>query len=510
LPNDSKGRIILYKGTFKLFAFVLLVSLIIGLCASRVGAQTTSLNMDLELHYPTYSIAGTCVGASSHVFAMADIDGDGDLELITGGFAYDMTNGTKGPNLAPLYIWSWSQSSSNLTIEAMQNWTGNIRCVYTADADSDHKTEIITTGSEVNTSGTFSNMRFWNWGGQNLVLRGDFTGVPASSVSVADVDKDGKLEVVTVGAVNITVAMSRLSVWRWNGSSLTLKSSVDLNGSVATSVYCYDLYKNGQVNIITSGYSNILKNSSGQLQVWQMTDGNLFKVANDEWRNVDGYAINTAGSPQGNTVVNDLKVGDVDGDGIPEILTCGFTYDGKDVLGQLRIWNLSDATLNLETTAEWKVFGITEAKSVSIGDINNDGKNEIMTGGITTGSGNFASNTNEEKERGELRIWTFNGIEITLLQSPNWLVDQGVGVWSVANGDVDKDGVPEIITVGCEYFGGVLCDPDLRIWSISGVLPLADSFPYVIVSIIGLAAATCIVAAFFFLRKERRRTSIPI
>jgi hypothetical protein len=498
----------LYLVKVKFFSFVLPALLILGLCTTfQAGAQTNNLNMKLELHYPTYTLGGTCVGGSSHVLAMADIDGDGNVELITGGFAYDMINGTKGPNMAPLYIWSWNQSGSTLALDITQNWTGNIRCIYAADADGDRKTELITTGSEVNGSGTFSDLRFWSWNGQNLVPRGDFADVPAGAVSVSDVDGDGKPEVVTVGVVNATVPLSRLSVWEWNGSTLTLESNADLVGSFASSVCSYDLSKNGTVDIITGGYSNVLTNSSGQIQVWRMTHGSLFRVANAEWRNVNGYALNSAGNPQGNTVVNDLKAADVDGEGTPEILTGGFTYDGQDVLGQLKIWNLNGTALNLESSTEWKVYGITEAKSVSTGDVNNDGKSEIITAGVTTGAGSYASNVTEEKEKGELRIWSFNGTEIALLQSNNWMVDQGVGVWSVGNGDVDKDGVPEIVTVGCEYFGGVLCDPDLRVWSISGVFPSAEPFPYVAVSVAGVAVAGCILAAVFFLRKDKRRPS---
>jgi hypothetical protein len=43
-----------------------------------------------------------------------------------------------------------------------------------------------------------------------------------------------------------------------------------------------------------------------------------------------GYALNIAGGVQGNTMVNNVKVGDVDGDGAPEIITGGVHLFNSD------------------------------------------------------------------------------------------------------------------------------------------------------------------------------------
>jgi hypothetical protein len=41
--------------------------------------------------------------------------------------------------------------------------------------------------------------------------------------------------------------------------------------------------------------------------------------------------VDIAGNPLGNTVVNNVKCGDVDGAGTSEIITGGFTYDGEKI-----------------------------------------------------------------------------------------------------------------------------------------------------------------------------------
>ena len=178
---------------------------------------------------------------------------------------------------------------------------------------------------------------------------------------------------------------------------------------------------------------------------------------------------------------------DVDGDGVPEIVTGGFTYDGTKVEGQLRIWNWSGGVLNLEKSQEWANLDITEPTSMSINDVDGDGKKEIVTSGYTTGYGSFAVNA-EDKSRAELKVWSWDGNTLTLKQSKDWIVGEAVSAWNVGTGDVDNDGVVEIVTVGCMQTINLRdCDPDLRIWSITSV-PSA-SFPYLVVAIVGVTVA---------------------
>jgi hypothetical protein len=254
------------------------------------------------------------------------------------------------------------------------------------------------------------------------------------------------------------------------------------------------------MEIITAGYDNGLKNSSGQLRVWQLNGTELILKSNAEWRMLNGvYGVDVAGNPMGNTLVNNVKVADVDGDGFSEIVTGGFTYDGNKFEGQLRIWNWSGGVLNLEKSQEWAALDITELKSISINDVDGDGKTEIVTSGVTAVKGSFSENA-ANKELAELKVWSWDGNTLTLKQSKDWNVGQGVCAWNVGTGDVDNDGAAEIITVGC-MFEGTLCDPDMRIWSLPQVS--STSFPYLIIGIVGAMAAITLVGIFLFIRRER-------
>jgi hypothetical protein len=493
---------------FKYFLTVILLLLVLGLGVSwKAWAQSSSYILEAEQHWDTYGVGGTCI-SGGHNLAVADVDGDGVKEMVTGGFSYFLSsNGSRATYFAPFKIWNWN--GKNITLEKSHNWTGNIGCVYAGDADGDGKTELITAGGMTNSSGSYPSLRIWTWDGETLVLRGSYEGKTINSVSVGDVDKDGKPEIITIGRVaNGNQSIAQLSIFRWNGMNLTFSTSVDCcgaNGGRANSVYAYDLDDDGVTEIVTAGYSNVIRNNRGQLRVWQF-DGTILSLKdNAEWQMVEGvYSVDVAGNPMGNTVVSNVKVADVDGDGEPEIVTGGFTYNGTETEGQLRIWNWTGGVLNLEKSQEWVNLDITQPTSISINDVDGDGKKEIVTSGYTAGYGSWTPDA-AGKSRAELKVWCWDGKTMTLKQSEDWVIGDAVSAWNVGTGDVDNDGIVEIVTVGCMETGE-LCDPDLRIWSLSTATAPPAPFPYFLVAVAGAAAAAIVVpTAAFMLMKKRRR-----
>jgi len=491
------------------FLFVLMLLLVSGLGVSgKTGAQSNNYILEVEQHWDTFGVGGTCI-PGGHNIAVADVDGDGVKEMVTGGFSYILaSNGSRASSWAPFKIWNWN--GKNITLEKSHNWTGNIGCVYAGDADGDGKTELITAGGMSNSTGSYSSLRIWTWDGATVVLRGSYEGKSISAVSVGDVDGDRKPEIITVGRFsNGTKFVSQLSIFRWNRVSLTFSTSVDCcgeNGGRANSVYAYDLDNNGVTEIVTAGYSNDIKNNTGQLRIWQFDGTDLILKDNAEWQTLEGvYSVDVAGNPMGNTVVSNVKVADVDGDGEPEIVTGGFTYNGTYAEGQLRIWNWIGGVLHLEKSQEWVNLDITQPTSLSINDVDGDGKKEIVTSGYTAGYGSWDLEA-AGKSRAELKVWNWDGNTMTLKQSEDWVIGDAVSAWSVGTGDVDNDGIVEIVTVGCMETG-TLCDPDLRIWSLAGASVPPEAFPYVLVVVAGVVATAAIVAsmAAFMLMKKRRR-----
>ena len=487
---------------------IILICLLGSSIGLEVKALTEDFNLEAEQNWDTYGEGGTCVYGTNNIF-VGDVDGDDTMEIVTGGFAYGTFNGSRTASEAPLKIWSWN--GQNVSLKASANWRGNIMCLYAADVDSDKAVEIITAGSYRNETGNYTArcLRVWSLDKQELSLKATYEGIPANSIFVSDVDKDGTSEIVTVGRlVKNSVNTGQLCLWHFKDNTLSLADKVELdlaNVKNANSVFASDLNNNGNIEIIVGGYSDKLNNSKGQLTIWHWAGQEFSLKANENWQLIpEVYARNIAGAVQGNTIVNNVKAADLDGDGSKEIVAGGVAFDGEKVNAQLKIWRWDGSALTKIESQEWATDYLTEVKSISLNDVDNDGKTEVVTSGITAAENSF-KNSETLHDRGQLKVWGFNGTALILKQSAEWTFDDGACAWNVGNGDVDKDGVLEIITVGCTALGS-LCDPDMRIWSISNVSTNPNYLPY------ALAAGVLVTATVFLVRtlvllKKRKATA---
>lgn len=448
-------------------------------------APSNDITLKAEQHWETYGCGGTCIPGSHNLFVV-DMNDDGVMEIITGGFSYKLVNGTIRRLIEPLKIWNWN--GKNFTLEISQNLTtysshAIISCVYAGDADGNGEIELITAGYLLSPTGNYTQLRIWQLEGSSLKLKTDqalnianFASI--NSIFISDVDNDCVPEIITVGRYfNNSQRGAQLTIWHWNGKSLTLGETVKWcasNDASANSVYAHDLNGDGEIEIITCGYDNDLENSSGQIRIWHWKNKELSLKAVEEWRMVDGVcALSIAGNPMGNTIVNNVKVGNVDDDEAVEVVTGGFTYDGDKVKAQLRIWSWNGLTLILEKSHEWTTGDITEIKSIALGDVDGDRQQEIVTSGVTGGQGGFMENATTQ-ELAQLRVFGWNGTALTLEESQDWRVGEGTCAWNIAAGDLNNDGTVEIVTVGCMYINK-MCDPDMRIWSVAQKLSSSSS-----------------------------------
>lgn len=397
--------------------------------------------------------------------------------------------------------------TDNVSIIAYHSWVGFISCVDASDVDHDGRMEIITAGGCVNASGVTPCVRVWFFDGENLCLKGEHLGKFVNALSVANTDDDEEVEIVGVGISSLgDASLSQIFIFSWN-DKIRLDACLNcstVEGGRLNSIDTADLDGNGVAEIVAVGYSGAIEHSHGLLMIWRF-DGSDFRLMDKvEWQKVvGGYSVDVAGNPLGNTVASKVLVDDVDGDAAPEIVTCGFSYDGQGAEGQLRIWNWSYGKLNLEVTHEWKSNDMTHATSVSIGDLDCDGVKEIMTSGYTAGFGSWAPNSTG-KSRAELRIWRWNGGLLNLMGSISWNDGEAEAAWNVGVGDIDGNDVPELITVGCMEVGN-LCDPDLRVWSIiAGKENTESQLSSCIVFVVAIIPAIMILVFAIYRRKAEK------
>jgi hypothetical protein len=502
MARNRKRRTLNLKNLKELFFLVFTLLLFTLPLMQAVNAQSDGLNLEAEQNWDTYRVGGTCAVGTQNIF-VGDVDGDGASEIVTGGFSYGMSSGSGFG--APFKVWTWN--GQNVTLKASMTWSGAILCLYAADVDQDGTKDILCAGSSFDGSGnSTSSLRVLNLIGEQATLKAEYAGIPINAMFVSDVDKDGVNDLLTVGQTGMyskSVGSSQLSLFHLQGSDLTLVKSLPLaqfNVTCAISICASDLDDDGTVEIIVAGYSDSLSNSKGLVSIFCWDGQEFSQKTAVAWQLTGGTAINPAGGTQGNTAVNNVKAGDLDGDGKKEIVTAGFAYDGTRIDGQVKVWRWDGSNLIELANQEWTTDYMTEAKSVALNDVNGDGKVEIVQSGIVAAEGSF-NNPEAVHDRGQLRVWSFNGTGLSLIETKDWTFDEGVCAWNVGCGDVDQDGVVEMITVGCSALHGD-CDPDMRIWSLALEPNASPSYlPYAAVVMLIVASVSYLI--FLYFRKTK-------
>jgi hypothetical protein len=297
--------------------------------------------------------------------AQGDLYGNGVIEIVTGGYYFDGVR-----DVAQLVIWN----GSNRAVIGVSTWywfgDTTINSIAISDVDEDGHMEIVTGGYYFD--GTRDVAQLIVWDGSTLAAKHIeiwywFGNTNIRSLAVGDVDGDGHVEIVTGGYYfDGTRDVAQLIVW--NGSNLALKSAAGWYWSSDTlinSVAIGNVYGNSSVEIVTGGYYFDGTRDVAQLIVW---DGSTLAAKHIEiW-----YWF-------GNTSINSVAIGDVDGDGHVEIVTGGSHNDGTRDVAQLIVWDGSN--LALKRVTGWYWFGNTAVNSVCIGDVDGDGHVEIVTGG---------------------------------------------------------------------------------------------------------------------------------
>ena len=373
--------------------------------------------------------------------ASGDLDGDGKTEIVTGG-AYS--------GGAQLCVWD----ATTLELENVKTWQWisrtTIESVVVADVDSDGKIEIVTGGQCSDGSHSVAQLCVWN--GETLTLENVRTwlwnpGTFISSVAVGDVDGDCMNEIVTGGwySGNETYGFdqTRAQLCVWDGATLELENVKTWYWSSNTfirSVAVGDVDGDGKNEIITGGiYWGACE--VAQLCVWDGATLELENVKTWYWSN--------------NTDIYSVVVGDVDGDGKNEVVTGGYYFDWNIVpelnVAQLCVWDGS--SLALENVKVWHWFDDTVIKSVGVGDVDGDGETEIVTGGYYNDG---------LRDVAQLCVW--DGTSLTLENVKIWHWTSNTYIQSVAVAAVNSDGKNEIVTGGF-YDDGVRNVAQLCVWS---------------------------------------------
>jgi hypothetical protein len=271
---------------------------------------------------------GLSLGSCSHI-AIADVDMDGDTEIT---FAARIGAATG------IHVLSWTGAAYS----EIGYVGGTFYDVAVADGDNDGTNEIYAVES--------SGIDVLRWDGTGFPSVASWTVSGLAFVTIANADADSGLEIVlATGDLDV-------QTYQWNGADYVFEGAGSVSyGYIAEGLGVGDVDSDGLAEVVRMDYHlNIV------VYGW---NGNSFDV---EWNGIS--------TPDPSDTIHHGHVGDVDDDGVPEILVGHGNHVGAD---SLFVYKYVGGNYVADWNSGW-LDGYVHV--VETGDADNDGLTEMVTG----------------------------------------------------------------------------------------------------------------------------------
>lgn len=261
-----------------------------------------------------------------------------------------------------------------------------------ADLDGDGALELVAGGFAAAGAGRRSTVLVYRQQGAEWtpLAEGGWDGGPGSTVrnvQIADVDGDGRPEVVALGRIGDEqyAAKARLAILGLDGATLATRAVQDWRAGAYTNGYGLavgDLDGDRRPEIVTGGFQSDGQGEAGFVRVWSLSGGELALRAE--------HVLDGQGSDS--MRVNDLALADVDGDGRAEIVAVGrhgprrskdvkLRLDQRREGGDVSVLAFTGAALTVRARYAWTKGTSLRLRSVVAVDVDGDGAQELVAGG---------------------------------------------------------------------------------------------------------------------------------
>ncbi|OQP66853.1 hypothetical protein A3860_00340 [Niastella vici] len=271
--------------------------------------------------------------------------------------------------------------------------------IATGDLNGDGRLDAAVTSFGSNTVTVYTNKSI------NDTIRFDTTtyvcGSNSVGVAIADVDGDGKPDLVTTSSNSGLISVFRNTT---TGFAVTFAAKVDFSTfDRADEVAIGDLDNDGKPEVVTANFL-------GTISVWKnLSSPGSISLSKTNY---------TAGSYPGNIAIADLN-----GDGKPDIV---FSHYGSHFLSVYR--NISTAgSISLDVRKDFTTG--PQSRGISIGDLNGDGKADVAV----VSDSIYVLTLLQNASSGD-----------SILLNNRYDFSLGAGPTGVAIGDLNNDGKPDI------------------------------------------------------------------
>jgi len=250
----------------------------------------------------------------------------------------------------------------------------------------------------------------------DFAARVDFaTGTKPQSVAIGDLDGDGKPDLAVTNWGSNTVSVFRNTSTSGSITPGPFAAKVDFaTGSLPTSVAIGDLDGDGKPDLAVANYGvntvSVLRNTATSGSI---TTGSFAAKVDFATGSVPAF----------------VAIGDLDGDGKPDLVVSNY---GTNTVSVLRNTSTSGSITPGSFAAKVDFATGSYSQSVAIGDLDGDGKPDLTVANIASNTVSVLLNTSTS---GSITTGSFAA-----------RVDFATGVtpYSVAIGDLDGDGKPDL------------------------------------------------------------------
>lgn len=326
--------------------------------------------------------------------AVADIEGDGDQDILFTGYS----------NVGVKHTVLYRNDGTGVFIEDLNINLENIStgdAIFT-DVDNDNDQDIIISGLNVFNLAVANLYLNDGLGNYTLSSNTAFEGTSNGAILSIDVDEDGDEDILITGSSNSNNYSAKLYLNQGNGN-FTISSISGIAGMAYSSATKGDVDNDGDLDILLLGWSSFVEERT----FLYLNNGNgSFTIASSQFMGVRS---------------GDCEFSDIDNDGDLDIF-----IQGDNGSYEIARFYFNDGSGNFQLDALNSIVGV--AGEAELFDFDNDQDNDLVVIGD-----------------GESRLYRNDGMGVFQESNGNQLIINGESLEQL---DVDGDGDQDLLIVG--------------------------------------------------------------